>query len=645
MGGCCLRRGTVRPNQRLGLFTLLLTGLLLGAILSDALPYLRGPAPETPEWYWPYQLRPWGMWIKPTAATLLLTAVSALWLRRPSTANQDRLFLLLLAGCSVLLQLCLMNADSANLRDERINRVYSNLESGFFQPAAEITDLGQTLANYPALMPTFSSEHARTHPPGLLLANHLTIRLFERLPSLADRLAAPSIAARCIDPWLLDRPTAVGAALWLWSWLPLGVAAAIVWPGYRLAKGMWGSPTAVKLATLLLLTLPALLIFAPKSVQLYAPLSLLIFYAFWQGLEKWRLAWFFVSGLLFSLATFLSLGNAALAVLLLLYGLWHGWQTRSAGQSVWHMVGRLVGPGLIFALATAVCWLIYAVGWGVSPLAVISTGLSQHYELATHWRRYDWWVLWNLVDLWLFNGLVVMVGATAVLAQLLRGRAVHKGQGLLLATAVMLLIIDLSGSSRGEVGRIWLFFFPFLALVAGHYWAHALPNWRWQAALVAAQLGLTLVIALSWQPVRAVAVVAQRPSMPVVQPQKAVAVRFSQALLLQGYSVEEEAAALNLTLFWQLTQPVLRPYTVFTQLLNEQNEVVSQQDNWPVAGQWPPTCWAVGEQVTDSYRLPIEGLPDGRYRLVVGWYDAVDGRRLLDEAGQDAVLLWEWQRP
>src|SRR5690606_31727957 len=130
MGGCCLRRGTVRPNQRLGLFTLLLTGLLLAAILSDALPYLRGPAPETPEWYWPYQLRPWGMWIKPTVATLLLTAVSALWLRRPSTANQDRLFLLLLAGCSVLLQLCLMNADSANLRDERINRVYSNLESG-----------------------------------------------------------------------------------------------------------------------------------------------------------------------------------------------------------------------------------------------------------------------------------------------------------------------------------------------------------------------------------------------------------------------------------------------------------------------------------------------------------------------------------
>lgn len=632
-------------GKQLARLTLLLTGLLLALIVSDAFPYLRGPAPETPEWYWPYQLRPWTAWIRPLAAAALLTAVSTLWLR---TSNKwaDRAMLALLVGCSLLLQTSLMNADNPNIRDERINRVYSNLESGFFQPAAEISHLGSTLHNYPALMPTFSSEHARTHPPGLLLANHLTIRLLSHFPTLADALAQPSVAARCIDPWLLERPTAVAAALWVWSLIPLALAALTIYPAYLLARALLPTPTAVKLATLLIATLPALLIFAPKSVQLYAPLSLLIVYTFWRGLQRWQMRWFFVSGCLLSLATFLSLGNIALGLLLLIYAPYHLWQKQPHQLKMGTLIGQLIRPALIFAAGTAVCWLLYAVGWGVSPLAVVQTGLSQHYQLATQWRRYDWWVLWNLVDLFLFNGVVVLVGFTAVVWQLGRRQGLTQGHGLALATAVMLLAINLSGSSRGEVGRIWLFFFPFLALAAGQFWAEQWPNWRGQAVLVASQLALTLILAMSWQSVRAVAVVAQRPLAADVAPQTVVGHRFGQALQLEGYTLETETQALQLTLFWRLAAPVLRPYTVFTQLINEQNEVVAQQDNWPVQGQWPPTCWQVGERVTDPYQLALPAeLPAGTYRLVVGWYDASNGRRLLTTDGHDALLLQVLVRP
>ncbi len=91
---------------------------------------------------------------------------------------------------------------------------------------------------------------------------------------------------------------------------------------------------------------------------------------------------------------------------------------------------------------------------------------------------------------------------------------------------------------------------------------------------------------------------------------------------------------------------MLRPYTVFNHLLNEQGELVAQQDNWPVNGQWPPTCWQAGETVVDHYTIPLpDDLPPGVYTLLTGWYDAADGRRLLTPTGQDAIIVnqlaWE----
>ncbi len=615
-------------------------------IFTDWLPLLRGPAPETAEWYWPYQLRPYALWFKPVLAALLMLVVSAWWLRQPGHGRAATGGLFLLAAATFLLQLALLNADNANGRDELLNRVYSNLESGFFQPAAEVDDLHTALQNYPALMPTFSSEHARTHPPGLLMANRLTIQLLTRFPGLADRLASPAVAARCIDLWLLDRSTAVAAALLIWAVLPLVVAALTLFPAYWLARLMLPD-TAVKLAVLLVATLPSLLLFAPKAVQLYVPLNLLVFLAFYCGLQRQSARWFLLSGLLFSLATFLSLGNAALALLLVVYGALHLWPGAAVNEdhpfaSSWgtdYLLASLKGIAA-FVLGAVVLWLFYWLGWGVPPWAIVQTGLGQHYELVTLLRRYTWWLVWDLVDVVLFAGWVVVVGFISVLRQSWR-RPLTPAHKLAVSTAVLLLVLDISGSARGEVGRLWLFFFPFIALAAAFWLAEAQPGWRRQTVLVGCQLLLVFSLALAWRPVRAVAVVATRPS-PV---EAAAAIDsnelFGDALRLTGYTVEATDAALRLTLFWRAEAGVLRPYTVFNQLLNAQNEVVAQQDNWPVNGQWPPTCWRVGETIQDAYIIPLpEALPPGRYTLITGWYDARDGRRLLTSHGQDAITLY-----
>ncbi|MCZ7668384.1 MAG: hypothetical protein M5U34_14930 [Chloroflexi bacterium] len=58
----------------------LVTFMLVGLILTDALPLLRGPAPETSEWYWPYLLRPLERWWAPLGAALLMLLTAVFWL-------------------------------------------------------------------------------------------------------------------------------------------------------------------------------------------------------------------------------------------------------------------------------------------------------------------------------------------------------------------------------------------------------------------------------------------------------------------------------------------------------------------------------------------------------------------------------------
>lgn len=99
---------------------------------------------------------------------------------------------------------------------------------------------------------------------------------------------------------------------------------------------------------------------------------------------------------------------------------------------------------------------------------------------------------------------------------------------------------------------------------------------------------------------------------------------------------------LHLVLYWQADAPVGASYTVFTQLLNSQGQIVAQQDNPPMSGTLPTDRWQAGEIVRDPYRLLIPAnAAAGDYRLLVGLYTA-DGRalrRLPDGATSDALEI------
>ena len=84
---------------------------------------------------------------------------------------------------------------------------------------------------------------------------------------------------------------------------------------------------------------------------------------------------------------------------------------------------------------------------------------------------------------------------------------------------------------------------------------------------------------------------------------------------------------LHLNLEWHATQAPQTDYTVFVHLLDSQNNLVRQQDNPPLNGQYKTSIWDAGEHVVDSYLLNLKQLPPGEYKLMLGMYESGGGER------------------
>ena len=619
------------------------TAVLILIIFTDALPWLRGPVPDSSIWHWPYELRPLARWWCAFAAGIFFLAVLGWWLRQKnSTRGQTAVALLLLFVSCVGLQWGLLYADREKPMAELVDRTLAVQTNGYFWTAANITEIGPTLQNYPSAMTQFESDHARTHPPGLVLLNWFTLQLLPYSPTLAQRLAQAVYPLRCTDLWLLEQPAATAASLGVWAVLPLLLGAAAIFPAYGLAKTLSTRGDKAKTAVLVA-AVPALLLFAPLPDQLFALLTLLIVWCYVHGWHKQTPGWLLTAGLLLSLATFFSVGNAALLVVLAAYSLLTLWQQPLPVTQLL----KLLTP---FVLGLSAVWLIYWLGWGVPPWAIVQAGLAEHYGLVTTQRRYGTWFIFNLLDLTIFTGVPIVAVFTAALTmaiQRLGRKSLTRSQLLAISTAVLILLLNLSGSTRGEVGRIWLFFMPLLVVSGGLWLAEWSTNWRIQWCWAGLQVLWAIALGLSWRPMGATIVVAQQPDYPAVPTDStATDFLFGAKIALTQVKLEPTANALDLILVWQIDGPTTRPYTVFNHLIDEQGNLVAQADGWSVNGQWPPTCWQANESVVDEYEIVLPAdLAAGNYTIHTGLYDARDGTRLLTTEGKDHVVTAEITLP
>jgi hypothetical protein len=105
---------------------------------------------------------------------------------------------------------------------------------------------------------------------------------------------------------------------------------------------------------------------------------------------------------------------------------------------------------------------------GHEPVQAARTALTIHREIYTEPRSYALWLLFNPVDLCLFLGVPLALGyGQAVLGALTRLRPAAGPSPMdpfRLATAAGLALLLLSGTVRGEVGRIWIPLMPLLVV-------------------------------------------------------------------------------------------------------------------------------------------------------------------------------------
>lgn len=118
------------------------------------------------------------------------------------------------------------------------------------------------------------------------------------------------------------------------------------------------------------------------------------------------------------------------------------------------------------------------------------------------------------------------------------------------------------------------------------------------------------------------------------------ATNFEDKIALLNIEVDEttfqSGGQIEIIVQWQTLADMTEDYTVFLQILTENDQIVGQVDSWPVQGTRPTSQWRPGETIRDPYRVQLdENLAPGVYKVQVGFYLLETLRRLsiVDESG------------
>lgn len=416
---------------------LILSVLFFVTLGFDLLPPLRGPAPYPPEWQWPYKqdFSLSKLWL-PLFVVSLILIVALYWLKKPKLIKTSYVLGVLII-LFTLFQLSLFFYSRGGLKVLFFKTANPGM-NGYFTASLSIKNPNDFLNNYDQKVLSLP-QHSRGHPPGMILFYHSLNKTLANLPQLRF----------LVENYVPERPDI--KALWqslAWNEqltavfsgpLIILLSLTAISPIYGLAKLLFNE-RAARAAVLLYGFIPSVALFNPLPDALFAVFAIAAVYLFVKGFKTQQLRYFFASGLVMSLGLFFSLSLMPLLLLIMILG----WQYRRRFQTdFW--AAFIWGLGLLP--------LLLQILFGYNSLAValsIISGLA----LRSYWL----WLFFNLVDYWLFTGV-------AVSWFLFLGKKKHP---LFWALIITILVTNILGVSRAEVGRIWLVFTPFVAILAAN---------------------------------------------------------------------------------------------------------------------------------------------------------------------------------
>jgi hypothetical protein len=427
-------------SRRLVVLLCVSAALLLLAVASDVSPLLRGPAPYPPEWQWGFDPKP----VNPThlapALVCGMALIGLLWASGTAGSRSVRAGLLVAA---VLLgwglQLTLLDLEREGARAELTRRTESGSFTSYYTVATRGPgrDAADFVARHHQLLPGLrkGTPHAATHPPGPVLFYRALAVAHERSAFLRDRVTVPILGAVLLG--LLGAAAAFPVAAlgtWLTGDAAAGLRLGVLWP-----------------------LVPGVALMVPQFDQALALIVAGAVAALASGLQRGArrmLPTCTVAGVLAGTAFFVSYGAVSLIAVGMLAVL--------AAVTLEQPVTRLVRGVAAFTVAALAVALLPAL-WEHAPWRSLPMALAIHREQFTAPRSYLTWLFFNPLDLALFLGLpVALVGVAAF------GRAWRQtAQGRFRAGAALgLALLFLSGTLRGESGRILIPLLPVLLVAA-----------------------------------------------------------------------------------------------------------------------------------------------------------------------------------
>jgi hypothetical protein len=346
--------------------------------------------------------------------------------------------------------------------------------------------------------------HVATHPPGAVLTYWLCLRLYESplFPSWAFAASAERVigapagaVARAANSYPGTSLSAADVGPALFCCLALGLCGALTLvPLYWLAARAAGRSAALFVCALFALTPAPVLFFQGLDalVLLFATTATALAYA---AVARQRLGAGALCGLALGLLCAITFGAmaalvtvAALTVLLI--------RRLSPGQR-----GRAwVCGGVGLAVWLAAMVTLHLLCGGQLPL-IFRQAMAAHRALTWEGfgRSYTTWVGLNLVEFACFLGFPGLVMLLMGVGRALQGKLRGLGDAELVGLVgfCVLLLLDLSGSVRGEVARVWMFLMPPLMLWAGYRLRQMLRERR-SSAVVTLSLCLVQLLLLGF---------------------------------------------------------------------------------------------------------------------------------------------------
>lgn len=581
---------------------LLLCVLLVAAFLFDWWPGLRGGY----GWRWPY-VQPELNRLPRLLPAVLTLVIYGLGLRlgwkRPSW-----FFLLwcFLAAFALPVALLFWWGHPLELL---FTRTLSGMTTGGFAVATHIQSPAETLRQWPALMPGWEavSSHMAVSPPVWPLLYHALMGWLEATPGLSGVAGMVVRPYLCHDVPVMELSNGQLAAAWLGMAAPLWAALAI-FPLYGLARQAAGAPAA-RWAAAWWPLIPSLAMFLGSLNSPYPLLAATLSWLLWSGLVAKRPflspILLLLAGSLTAVAIFVSF---AFVPFLLFAGLlaWIvNWKQPAErwGQAVKRpfLAGAFFGAGLLLVQFAYTAWT------GHTILDIWQSTTLYHFELDRPYWPWLWLHTWDFI---IFFG----PPAFALFLLTLFGRPATPAHHLALALSLTLFIVVLSGTARGETGRIWSLFMP-VALVGTAVALHHIPS-RYQIAFSASQAtwlitlyAVLITIGSGYESPPDFTSIAFAPGSTPPVP---VSADFGDSLRLQAFSARYEAETehIILDLYWEARRQMAIPY-FFAATLVAPDGRVQPSVNWqPFDYQFPTTCWhSVSPPLMDRISLPVGAQP------------------------------------